>query len=125
MQMDSSSAQIMFEDRKSAEAFYNTVAGPKQIPGIDGQVEPTWLNNTAAGSSLPSTTNTVDFATGAQNGQTKSGPAAPATAPAEDVPMSGANGAESKAASSEQAAQQQDHVEMDYDVAGEDDWGVE
>lgn len=131
VRMDSSSAQITFEDRKSAESFYNTVAGPKQIPGIDGQVEPAWVNNTAGSSLLPSTTNTVDFATvaaGAQNGQTKSGPAAMAAAAAavpEDVPMAGANGAENTAASNDHAAQQQDHVEMDYDVAGEDDWGVE
>ncbi|KAJ0117843.1 hypothetical protein J7T55_014292 [Diaporthe amygdali] len=126
---------VSFGDRKSAEAFYNSVKNNK-IPGInDGPVELSWVAGAAA--PLPgSTTSNVDLANGGAGvGPTDGGGL--------DSAMGDADGGDDNnqhhhdgdgkadqdgaAGENQQHAQQQQEpgeakAEVDYDVAGENEW---
>ncbi|KAJ9137329.1 RNA recognition motif-containing protein [Pleurostoma richardsiae] len=122
--------QITFKDRKTAEKFYHSLTPAKEIPGVSGPVEFAWVNNTAGGP-IPTAS-----ATAASDGGSTAGAGAGAPgngtakqAAAADVAMSGsaANGGADKTPAGTAAPQQQhqEHAEMDYDVADENDWGID
>ncbi|KAK1969460.1 RNA recognition domain-containing protein [Colletotrichum sublineola] len=97
--------EVTFKDRKTAEKFYYGL--PKQeIPGIDGQLELSWVSR-----SLPPVKITENAVSKRQD------------APDHDMTMS--NGAPKESSASALDQQPEEQPEMDYDVADDDDWGVE
>lgn len=113
VQTSPTSALITFKDRKAAEGFFYGVTN-KEIPGVEGQVELSWVNNTAGSLPQPSgSTNTGNHENG--NNNLKS----------DDVTMTGSNGAADPSAMEHGNNQQQENAEMDYDVADQNDWDIE
>ncbi|KAK2065027.1 RNA recognition domain-containing protein [Colletotrichum caudatum] len=97
--------EVTFKDRKTAEKFFYGL--PKQeIPGIDGQLELSWVSR-----SLPTVKTIENDALKRQD------------APDNDMNMGNGAPNESSATALDQQPEQQ--PEMDYDVADDDDWGVE
>ncbi|KAI3398007.1 hypothetical protein diail_9984 [Diaporthe ilicicola] len=124
---------LSFSDRKSAEAFYNGLKGNNKIPGVSEPVELSWVAGTAA--PLPGSTS-VDLTTGGggfdsamadadgggddDNQQDHAGDKA-------DRDGAGGEEGEAQGHQSQQAQNQQEpgeaaKAEVDYDVAGENEW---
>ncbi|KXX79786.1 RNA-binding protein 26 [Madurella mycetomatis] len=79
IQSSSSSTEITFKDRKTAEKFFNSVLlNNKEIPGIEGALELTWGGSNGSSGSLPTT----------PGGATTTNPSTPG-------PMNAANGTSS------------------------------
>ncbi|EFQ33198.1 RNA recognition domain-containing protein [Colletotrichum graminicola] len=97
--------EVTFKDRKTAEKFFYGL--PKQeIPGIDGQLELSWVSR-----SLPPVKITEK--------------AVPKRQDAPDHDMSTGTGAPNESSATALDQQPEQQPEMDYDVADDDDWGVE
>lgn len=127
---------LSFSDRKSAEAFFNSLSNSK-IPGInDGgaAVELSWVAGSAA--PLPgSTTSSVNL-TGAGGGNGLDSAMADADGGGDENHQGGGEdgskaghggpGGEEAGAQGQSQAQQQESgeakAEVDYDVAGENEW---
>ncbi|KAK1727466.1 hypothetical protein CaCOL14_008742 [Colletotrichum acutatum] len=103
-----SKTEVTFKDRKTAEKFFYGL--PKQeIPGIDGQLELSWVATPLA--PVKTVENGASSkAQGASDHDMAMGNAAP-------------NGSSAARDLAEQQPEQQ--RDMDYDVADDDDWGVE
>ncbi|GKT62099.1 RNA recognition domain-containing protein [Colletotrichum tofieldiae] len=100
-----SETEVTFKDRKTAEKFFYGL--PKQeIPGIDGQLELSWVSRPLP----PAKTN--ESVVSKRQG-----------APDHDMAMGNAAPNGSSAITIDQQPEQQ--PEMDYDVADDDEWGVE
>ncbi|KAK1998748.1 RNA recognition domain-containing protein [Colletotrichum falcatum] len=100
-----SETEVTFKDRKTAEKFFYGL--PKQeIPGIDGQLELSWVSR-----SLPPIKMTENAASKHQD--------------ATDHDMIMGNGAPNESSVTVLDQQPEQQPEMDYDVADDDDWGVE
>jgi len=112
--------EITFTDRRTAEKFYYGVGG-KEIPGIDGRVELSWVLDSAPTPSL------------------STGPAPDASATASttaktdvngDTLMGGsggggeANGVEEPGSRFDDEPAGREHAQMDFDVADENDWEI-
>ncbi|KAF3767977.1 RNA-binding domain-containing protein [Cryphonectria parasitica EP155] len=117
---------ISFNDRKAAENFYHSV-NTKAVPGLSEgegeEVQVSWVSNTAG--PLPgSSTHKVDFSSSssaaAANGAASADDGLDATA---TDPSAGATA--HQGGSGGQAQQEAVGAEMDYDVAGENEWDVE
>ncbi|GJC96949.1 RNA recognition domain-containing protein [Colletotrichum higginsianum] len=100
-----SETEVTFKDRKTAEKFFYGLL-KKEIPGIDGQLELSWVSKP-----LPLASTTEKAALKRQG------------APDHDMTMGNAAPNGSSATTLDQQPEQQQ--EMDYDVADDDDWGVE
>lgn len=112
-----SATTIAFKDRKTAEKFFYGLPN-KQIPGIEAQVELSWVAEPA---SAPSTTaGSSPAANAAGTGEQKTAPGAGAAQ--KDQP-SGVRD-DKDVAMQEQQPEEQDHAVMDYDVAGEEQWDI-
>ncbi|KAH0424362.1 RNA recognition domain-containing protein [Colletotrichum camelliae] len=101
-----SSTQVNFKDRKTAEKFYHGLQN-HEIPGVDCQLELSWV-----------ATPPVPVKNPAENGASKYFDAMD-----QDVAIGNAASNGSSAITLDQQPEQQ--PEMDYDVADDDDWGVE
>ncbi|OLN97448.1 putative RNA-binding protein [Colletotrichum chlorophyti] len=102
----SSKTEVTFKDRKTAEKFYYGL--PKQdIPGIDDKLELSWVATPLPPVKLSTENGTVN----------------PQGASDQDMAMGSAAPNGSSASTIDQQPEQQ--PEMDYDVADDDDWGVE
>ncbi|KAL0933106.1 CCCH zinc finger and RRM domain-containing protein [Colletotrichum truncatum] len=101
-----SNTQITFRDRKTAEKFFYGLSN-QEIPGIDGQVEMSWVAQPAQPVKLST-----------ENGTSKR-----ESALDQDVAIGNAAPNGSSAITLDQQPEQQ--PEMDYDVADDDNWGVE
>ncbi|OHF01481.1 RNA recognition domain-containing protein [Colletotrichum orchidophilum] len=103
----SSKTEVTFKDRKTAEKFFYGL--PKQeIPGIDGQLELSWVATPLA---LAKTENGLSLK--------------PQSASDHDMTMGNTAPSGSLAAHGLVDQQPEQQREMDYDVADDDDWGVE
>ncbi|OIW32218.1 hypothetical protein CONLIGDRAFT_660283 [Coniochaeta ligniaria NRRL 30616] len=109
----SAATTIAFKDRKTAEKFFYGLPN-KQIPGIDGQVELSWVTDQAGSS----TTGSSPAANGGSAGEGKSVTAAGE----EQKNQAGANARDDKDVAMQE--QPDEHVEMDYDVVGDDQWDI-
>ncbi|KAL2023366.1 hypothetical protein VTK56DRAFT_2723 [Thermocarpiscus australiensis] len=150
IQTTSSSAEVTFKDRKTAEKFFNSVLrNNKEIPGIEGTVELSWaasngtsgsvpttpgpsgniINNNNNSLSTPGVTNTgiSSSAGGASGGGGGGVSSARSTAPKRDKATG--MGADDAAGSSSDKdvhillERPPDQNEMDYEVADENQWG--
>ncbi|KAF4865831.1 putative RNA-binding protein [Colletotrichum siamense] len=101
-----SNTQVTFKDRKTAEKFYYGLTN-HEIPGVDGKLELSWV-----------ATPPVSAKNAAENGASKYSGAMD-----QDVAIGNAAPNGSSAITLDQQSEQQ--PEMDYDVADDDDWGVE
>lgn len=122
IQTSAAQTEITFKDRKTAEKFFYGLSG-KGIPGIDGQVELTWVVG-----SMPTTTTTTDFsktsaaASSASNGVKKGEKHHDGDAGMDDnVDMADASSPHHP----HHHHDDPEEGEVDYDVADENDWGIE
>ncbi|GJC77942.1 putative RNA-binding protein [Colletotrichum liriopes] len=100
-----SETEVTFKDRKTAEKFFYGLS-KQEIPGIDGQLELSWVSRPLP----PAKTN--ESVVSKRQG-----------APDHDMAMGNAAPNGSSAITIDQQPEQQ--PEMDYDVADDDEWGVE
>ncbi|KAK3391047.1 hypothetical protein B0H63DRAFT_467138 [Podospora didyma] len=142
IQTSPSSAEITFKDRKTAEKLFNGLAlNNNEIPGLDGQVEPSWSAGGASSVSLGSTpaasnsgtpggTVTSSFsktwpAGGQVNHNTKNNAMKHhqnLPPPSDDNTVMG-NGSDDKDVNIIlERSTHQDHADMDYDVADDNQW---
>lgn len=121
---------VNFSDRKSAEAFYYSVK-EKKLPGIDGEVELSWVANTAG--PLPnSTINKVDLGTSTNQGGGGDGGVAGQDDNGLDTDMADDATANKGTDQNRGEAQRQHEVkeakeaagDLDYDVAGDNEWDI-
>lgn len=108
---------ITFKDRKTAEKFFYGLPN-KQIPGIEGQVELNWVADQQGGSS--SATAGSSPAAAANGGGEK----ASANANDEQKAQARGNGRDGKDVTMQDQQPEEQGQEMDYDVAGEDQWDI-
>ena len=112
---------VSFTDRKTAEAFYASVKD-KKIQGVDGEVELSWVANTAG--PLPnSTVKNINVDT---NGEENDGPLDSEMVDASkgvDQNSSNNNGGGERGGSGQQEAKEA-AGDLDYDVAGENEWDM-
>ncbi|KAB5572504.1 elongation factor 2 [Coniochaeta sp. 2T2.1] len=115
------STTITFKDRKTAEKFFYGLPN-KTIPGVEGTVELSWLSDQnhqqGPSSSTPgSSPGASGFANGGGGGQKH------AAGGDKDVAMQMHDNHEQQQQGEEQQGEREDG-EMDYDVAGDDQWDI-
>ncbi|KAK0620332.1 hypothetical protein B0T14DRAFT_521124 [Immersiella caudata] len=139
IQTTTSSAEITFKDRKTAEKFFYSL-GAKTIPGIDGQVEPSWVGGTSTPSaSTPGTpgalshdASTRDFYLGSQGSAGKQpniGLLQQQQQQANNSEDGVAKRSRGDSVSSDKDVhitleRPADHNYMDYDVADDNQWDI-
>jgi hypothetical protein len=88
----------------------------KTIPGVEGQVELSWVRDDNAGSSTATAASSPFATNGGSDGPAKQHAAG-------DAQKAPGGGGDKDVAMQEQHAEEQ-QVEMDYDVAGDDQWDI-
>lgn len=117
---------VNFSDRKSAETFYFSVKN-KKIPGIDGDLELSWVANTAG--PLPnSTIKNIDLGTSTNGNEIAGGGGHGGGDDFLDSEMGDAGKTGVDQPGGGVGSGQQDIKEtardLDYDVAGDNEWDI-
>ncbi|KAL8348404.1 hypothetical protein RB598_001616 [Gaeumannomyces tritici] len=123
IQCEKGVARVTFNDRRTAEAFFNGVSSGGGILGIDGTLEVSWVPNSTGSGDGGGGSLQVDTAAKGGNG-TDDKP--PASGLASGRPDEGDRDEEDEDDNMglDSAREAQSHANMDYDVADEENWDV-
>ncbi|KAL1870825.1 hypothetical protein VTK73DRAFT_2382 [Phialemonium thermophilum] len=124
------STVITFKDRKTAEKFFHSIAN-KEIPGVGGPVELSWVANENTSSPAASASGATDNPAHAEGGH----PAGSASfneqqegtatqGPAKAALRSGGEGGTERDAGAAMEPPAAEQTEMDYDVADDSQWDI-
>ncbi|ROW05779.1 hypothetical protein VMCG_05241 [Cytospora schulzeri] len=116
---------VNFSDRKSAETFYFSVKN-KKIQGVDGDLEMSWVANTAG--PLPnSTVKNIDLGTTTTNGNGDSGGGHHGDDALDSEMVDSSKGAVDQTGGGVGTGHQEVKEtarDLDYDVAGDNEWDI-
>ncbi|KAL1900351.1 hypothetical protein Cpir12675_001035 [Ceratocystis pirilliformis] len=111
IQSTSETTHIMFDDRRTAETFWYGLAY-NPIPGVAGELELSWVSNTAVGLLVTGTEDNKNGSIGDAGDEDNQGSVG-------DFPLKPDTGVSNTFA---KKYEDDDRADMDYDVADEDDW---